>query len=152
MVQKQPNWVAERKKCDITLLFEDIHVLAKQDLGWAMVEEKKSSSAVKYEQMGELSGSSYRLRRFVTGNEKQCCTFHCRDIAKTPHVEAAYATDGTGVTGRYVITTRWDAKESQCRIVVQDPENGTMEFPHYELWKALQYILEPFFFPTKEDC
>ena len=151
MVQKQPNWVAERAKCDITRLFEDIHALAKQDLGWAMIEEEKRHSGVRYEQMGEFSSSTYRLRRFVAGVEKSPCTFHCRSIEKPPCVEVVYGTDGSGVLGTYKITTRWNAAEYQCLIVVEDPKNGTLEFPHHELWKALHYILEPFFFPTKGD-
>ena len=46
------------------------------------------------------------------------------------------------------LATRWDPATSQCRLVVtRSFDAEKIEFPHAELWKAVQYILEPFFFP-----
>ena len=50
------------------------------------------------------------------------------------------------------IHTRWDAEKSKCYIVAARPsDNQEQEFPHDELWKVLQFILEPFFFPQEAD-
>ena len=47
-----------------------------------------------------------------------------------------------------VITTRWDAEALQCRIVVTLTSEATpvLEFPHHQLWKAVQVFLERFLF------
>ena len=49
-----------------------------------------------------------------------------------------------------LVKTRWDAEAVQCCIVVASATGEPLaEFPHDQLWKAVQYLLEPLFFPSR---
>ena len=53
-------------------------------------------------------------------------------------------------TATATLTTRWDSPTSKCWLVVTlSSDVQKVEFPHDELWKAIQYTLEPFFFPAE---
>ena len=148
MAQEQPNWVAERAKCSITLLFNELRALVKQDTEWAGIESDKNKRSRTY--LWTVGESSCRIKRQESGGAEEECSFRCKVLEGLVHVSIFSPSSSVSDQG-YTIKTRWDAESCQCLLVVRTLQDEKQkEFPHYELWKALQYILEPFFF-SKED-
>ncbi len=136
--QESPNWVAERAKCDMERLFDELGAVVKQNTEWAnTVPNAPGYPAYVY---GRQSRDAFMVRK--NGDTR---VFSLSRRQQAVHVS------GTEIR-LYTITTRWDAKKSKCRVVVAQPAGDTVEFPHKHLWKVVQYILEPFFFedPDKE--
>ena len=51
----------------------------------------------------------------------------------------------------HTITTRWSDKRARCYILLSKTDSGQdqkpLKFRHKHLWKVVQCILEPLFFP-----
>ncbi|MCY4385900.1 MAG: hypothetical protein OXC18_02225 [Desulfurellaceae bacterium] len=146
MEQNNTNWVAERAKCEIDQLVADIMRLVQEatnqahelPLPWAYIKKENRTGC--------------RVT-CVQNNQpvRECLFVHEPDrnmIQVVVRRQIASQPDELDQT--YTIGTRWDAEKSKCRIVVNSPTaDEPLEFPHKHLWKAIQYILEPFFFPKE---
>ncbi len=97
---------------------------------------------------GEGAMEGHTLLRPLTG---QMCVVEHTAIAEP---ETLTTTMKLGVVtvacraGTVTLTTRWDREASHCWLVIVERSGKSVEFPHEELAKVVQYILEPFFFPT----
>ncbi len=138
-----PNWVAERAKCDIGRMFADVCDLVKLDVErmCAVIDHKESESASYMFIRPRNKSHTCLVRRLCHLEEIGSCLF-------------TYADDGIRVTRTEQATpvsltlrTHWNAEESRCLLVIDAPGKDAVVFPHDHLWKAIQYILEPFFFP-----
>lgn len=141
MTMDNPNWIAERAKCNLHDLWKDLCDIVAADVDRINDIAKEKSWGVYYsEPRGEEVGVIYRRGgvgigecHYVYDSTQRLVQFTCQD----PDLIA-------------VLRTRWDAATSECRLVIElgvkaeDPTE--IEFPHAQLWKAIQYILEPFFF------
>lgn len=158
MGTSHPDWVVERAKCNVACLAKDVRALVERDTTTMQKESKARELAfgftyVPYQNVLPKCGV---LRVNLNSPDIQTlCQFEYdkqldQIIARIGHV--SNTTDPMDETQRtYIIKTRWDAENIRCVIVVSSFEEETKppEFPHDELWKAVQCILEPFFFPPK---
>lgn len=136
---EHPNWIAERTKCNLYNLWGDLCDIVANDVDRINAIATEKNWGIHYsEPRGEEVGVIHRHGgvgecRYVYNPTQGLIQFTC----KVPDLIA-------------VLRTRWDAETSQCRLVVKmglkDEDATDIEFPHDQLWKALQYILEPFFF------
>ena len=146
MEQDTPQWVEERAKCDVGHLFACIRQLVQRDVQSMVTVLRKQEQGVElYFHPNDLQPRRFTVQRLPTTNESFTLAFEYNvqtgniDIANdTPHGKRCQT-----------ITTRWDEEKAKCRLVVQRPEGEPIEFPHKHLWKVVQYILEPFFFPPR---
>ena len=151
MEQSQhPNWIAERAKCNLTLLWNDLVPLLITDTKRRRQEAVAEQSPIRYviDQNAERSSvSRVHILRYRDTEQSRVigsCWFISKGECIRVNMEKP---DGTGA-----IYTRWDAEKSQCYVAASRPSDGQKEeFPHDELWKVLQFILEPFFFPQETD-
>lgn len=139
MSTNHPNWVAERAKCHMGLLFEALRNIVIKDV------DRRKEEAANPQWRGEFHYAKY-------GDDPPAFTvenFNQGSYLFTYSLDS----DAIFITSQreklYTISTRWDAEQSRCQIVVASPAGSSREFPHAELWKAVQYVLEPFFFPSE---
>lgn len=149
MERSHPNWVAERAKCEMGSLFADLQELVKQNVEWA--NQSQGSSVYEYR---DVTSDTCFIRKKVYDRDTRliACTFRLFPTGRAVEVSA-----GTSVTNEpeqrlYTIRTHWDAEKSKCRVIVEKTNGGKIIVPHKHLWKVVQYILEPFFFETPEEC
>jgi hypothetical protein len=138
MAQEHPNWVDERAKCNMGLLFDDLRDLIKKDVQRA----KRKSQEQKW-------GKNYRIQndgdaQITVTCSHQSGTEDCQFRLRGNRVHIISHPDQ-----EYTIRTQWNAENIQCQIVVTLPTEDTVMFSHNQLWKAVQYVLEPFFFPPE---
>ena len=137
-----PNWVAERAKCDMRELTSQVIQLVTQAT----------------EEMNALRGHGYtiksdeaacRVSRVSFGHVERACIFAYEEEGRRRLIRVSKGTPKTPESDieTCTIETRWDTKKIKCRLVVTPAEGEKVEFPHKHLWKVVQYILEPFFFP-----
>ena len=151
MEQKSPNWIAERAKCEPQHLFASLRELVRQNTEWAnKLSESPGSQAYEYhEEIGDICVIT--KMRPAESTDQVTRTFRLSSTQRAVHVSGRSAIQNTPNYRLYTLTTRWDAEKSKCHVVMIHDE--TMEeviFPHKHLWKAVQYILEPFFFTPQE--
>lgn len=142
MEEKEVQWIAERAKCDIKRLYDDIATLVKNNTNqWGTVSKKD------HEMRGGLcfeheADGCFRVRH--DGIQKPETLRFCFETEKM-HIIVMRDCEKT-----CTITTRWNRETSQCLLVVENHPEPAVEFPHAELWKVVQYVLEPFFFPPAD--
>lgn len=148
---QHPNWVAERAKCNMARLWPDVQYIVCTDVRRANEEEQTAQSDVSHARDPLKQGPKkvHIQSANGAGDVLGTCEFVYNDtkdaIAVTISPPAWAKKRGT--TG--VLRTRWDAEALQCRIVVTmtSETEQAVEFPHDQLWKAVQVFLELFFFP-----
>ena len=143
------QWVHERAKCNMVTLSHDLRSLVRKNVTAINTEcRRRNWSEFSYEG-DDLSGPApYSITQPYNGGTRRC-TF-------------AYDPEWGWVTVKmvhpdreYTILTRWDSGRAQCLIVLTHGAGSTsgippQEFPHADLWRVIQIILEPFFFSTNE--
>ena len=133
----EKDWVAERAKCHMGKLFADVRKLIERDIGrWNTIVLHDT----------ELHGGM-----IILGDRSLSFVIEHTAIAQPEQLGVGYIPSEHCVRVNrgeqlQTITTRWDRETSQCRIVVTTHPDEVTEFPHSELEKVVQYILEPFFF------
>ncbi len=154
MTAEHPNWVAEREKCNMAVLWSDVRDILGIDAQRKNAEEAKQKSGVSYAFPPEEQSATQALLQCSNqaGDLLESCRFvYNRKTSKIevttrpPPFFADRRKDSNGI-----IKTRWDAQTCQCQIVVKIDEAPEVLFPHAQLWKAIQVILEPFFFPVPQ--
>lgn len=149
MTTTHPNWIAERAKCNRARLWSDMTYIVAEDLRRKNQEEKKLDSSLEY---------SF----FPTPTDPYVLVIRCHDASqgnqggysfpydpKTQEIVGTREFPNETVRQEAFLTTRWDAEACQCRVVVKIADAPAVEFPHDQLWKAVQVILELFFFPAE---
>ena len=146
-----PNWVAERAKCNMRLLLKDVQQLVKDATDAMNTESKKEGfrqGMFEYWLVAEqpLSFSVSHLLSRTSTNPVAICRF-TYDPEKNSIVVCQSNPDHV-----YTIQTRWDAEHVACGVLIgrsldYNDEEQAVRFLHADLWKVVQYILEPFFFP-----
>lgn len=147
-----PNWVAEREKCNMELLWRDVRAILHVDVQRKNAEEARKKSGIHYAFPPEEQQATQALLQCSNdaGDQLESCLFvyntKTQKVEVTVHPPTSVRMPGTTGT----LMTRWDAEAIQCRIVITmtSESDQLVEFPHDQLWKAVQYILEPFFFPA----
>ena len=151
-----PDWLEERAKCDMESLWKDVCELMEKNLSRFEVQAEEHSWSQRYGEVTRKSSNKYLAGRYV--HRKAAGVLGWTYDAHGQYIlfRATHTLNTEGEPDTFQaeskLTTRWDAASSQCRVVVtqaaaQGEEPPSMELPYNELWKALQYILEPFFFP-----
>ena len=145
MSTNHPNWVAERAKCYMGFLFDDLSQLVKADVDRMNTEQERRSLDGRFTYIPYANTQPrFELEwTDTTGNKMGRCRFEYqpdRDVITV-----------LSLAGDCSIRTCWDAEQGQCQIKVEplSEQRDIAEFPHDELWRAVQYVLEPFFFPPK---
>lgn len=141
MEQDYTNWIAERAKCNMAALWADVCNLLVKNVKWMNDESTERGWGIHY---SKPSNGTHRTTRYRGQEEEGSCRWRYEDgparvvfTVKQPDFTAC-------------LTTRWDAETSQCQLVVKlSVHQAEVEFLHAELGKAVQYILEPFFFPKE---
>lgn len=146
-----PNWVAERAKCEISALLSESMQLVR-------AAAEQASECTPYTHIYKGGESSCRISCIRGSQAVRTCMFEYDSgkdqIAVT--IEQQTAQKPGAFERKFTITTRWDAEKAKCRVVVcslvcaAGESDQPQEFSHKHLWKAIQYILEPFFFPSQE--
>ena len=147
MATEHPNWVAERTKCKMKRLWSHLQDIVGIDVRRKNEEEDEEHSDVEYVLRLE------KPRLHLTCRHRAGDTLGAYRFSYDARMDAIdIMIQGPGSpaephsTG--TIRTRWDAEACQCRVVVKmGADAPEIEFPHDQLWKAVQSILEPFFFP-----
>ena len=141
-MSERKNWIAEREKCDLWSLLAAFRAAVKQDVAdMNAVGQKRRRPWVPFECGRDLTEPDTVFIVAHHHGAPPACRFEYR--VDTGHILVKM------LAGDRVVKTRWDRDTCQCRIVVADVHEETLaEFAHTDLWKAVQYILEPFFFPT----
>ena len=140
-MEKNPNWIAERIKCDMGRLWRDVCDILREDAARMQAAAKDHGWSATYTVTPE-EDIPYVLTLRGDREDRDCSWRY--DSAKSRVIFTL-----TNPSEDYVMTTRWDAESCQCRVrVAHQPAQKVTEFPHDQLWKAVQYILEPFFFPA----
>ena len=140
MEQEHTNWIVERAKCDMATLWADVcHLLVEN------VKRMNDESTKRGWSLHSVpSKRDHHTTRYNGQNPESTCRWSYED--RTARV--VFRMENPNWTA--ALTTRWDPATSQCRLVVcRSLDAKTDEFPHDELSKAVQYILEPFFFPKE---
>lgn len=151
-VDAHPNWIAERAKCNMARLWPEVQYIVSTDVRRANEAEQTVQSDVSHYmdpleqgpkkvhiQSGNGAGDVLGTCEFVYNDTKGAIAVRIGPpaLAQKPPTLGA-------------LRTRWDTEALQCRIVVtMTSEDEPVEFPHDQLWKAVQVILEPFFFPAE---
>ena len=135
-------WIAERDKCNMADLAVQVQNLVKSNVT-AMNSICSARGFVPFEH---------------TTDRAEPLTFHVKQqdasqvrIATFKHdVQGGMLTiTVTEPVRLYHMQTRWDTETLKCHVVVIWHINGeqkSVTFLHSQLWKAVQFILEPFFF------
>lgn len=144
MGQEHPNWIEERAKCDMQKLWADLCDLMVENVERINAEAEERGWSARYSKpTGKNVG---RTTRYVGQNEAAVCRWEYE--SGPAHVLFTFSTPDRHAT----LTTRWEPTTCQCRLLVtlspDQPNSEQMDFPHDELWKAVQSIVEPFFFTS----
>ncbi|MCE2484435.1 MAG: hypothetical protein J4F42_02890 [Desulfurellaceae bacterium] len=140
MERVHPNWVEQYAKCNLPSLFMTLASHIRQD-----VEDRKKIIHARQESLRFRQASDTQTQLLIwrsdpdQAGEKEC-EFLLSDRTITVRVEDPVQ--------QYTITTRWDADAIQCRVVLTGAAATPIEYPHDELWKIVQVMLRPFFFPA----
>ncbi|MCE2486404.1 MAG: hypothetical protein J4F42_12880 [Desulfurellaceae bacterium] len=138
MAQEHPNWITERAKCDMRLLFTDLCRLIREDV-----------QRIDKESQNRGWGKNYRI---PVDENTSVITVDCSHASGTE--ECRFELRGNVIhvlshPGReYAIRTQWDVENIRCQIAVTPPTGDAVIFSHDQLWKVAHYILEPYFFPA----
>ena len=130
------TWIRERIKCDVGKLFEDLHTLTEEMKNQYEKATKKKGRIKCWENTNEV-----RVEHKDRGKE-----LFFQHVVEEEIIQVHENSERI-----CVITTRWDKKSSQCRLVITPTDEDPVEFDHEQLWLVMAYILEPFFFPPKKS-
>ena len=141
--QEVTAWIAERDKCNMGAFVNDVRTLVAQNVETMNVLcQEKGRTRFRYEPRQEHP--PYFLIKQQLRASLRYCEFEYDDAGQRVAVTMV------GPDRTYTLQTRWDTEALACRVVVTRPSNDesdVVEFPHADLWKAIQHILDPFFFP-----
>lgn len=141
MERRQPNWVAERTKCNMATLLQDISHLVQECVDDMNKELEKEQQSLRFRYIPrQTAPPTFEIEGKDTVGTILGCQFQYEPKTDKIAVRSSVKDSQIG--------TRWDAEEIQCRVVISSSPDDPVEFPHSQLWKAVQYLLEPFFFPT----
>ena len=138
---KETAWIAERAKCDMGVLVHDFYTLVHQNV--------QTMNALNQQQRGAefhftpQQQSAFTITQHLPKGQTRTCW-----VAAYSETRQCIEVTLDDPDRKYYIQTRWDAEKSKCRLVVTLGTGEAVEFPHKHLWKAVQHILEPFFFPS----
>ena len=156
MTAEHPNWVEEREKCNMGRLWSHVWTILHTDVKRKNAEEKKKRTGIYYEfPSEEQSATSHAMIQCSNQSGdllESCRVVYNRQTGKIENTTSPppFLADRREAS-KGIITTRWDAQTCQCLIVVNLDDAPEVVLPHAELWKAVQVILEPFFFPSSAE-
>lgn len=140
--EKGTNWITERANCNMDSLFYNLQGLVEHNVEMMKVESKKRQWPDSWEYTVEDNAPPTFVVKRIGATSSAICRFkHDKErdqIAVTMPRE------------QYIIQTRWDSEALRCCVIAGAAFKDPIEFPHDHLWKIVQHILEPFFFPPAE--
>ena len=145
----QTEWIAERAKCNVQRLWQELVPLLTANVRRRTdeAEHEAGPGSVRYvldKNPDRVAPDRLHILR-CQDTPRPETVGSCWFIAKSDCIRVIM----DHPTGTGTISTRWDAEKSKCYILAVRPsDNQEQEFPYAKLWKALQFILEPFFFPA----
>ena len=130
-----PNWVADRAKCSLDLIFEALAEIVERDVAEMnkLSPKRRRGFAFRYERNGEGTRERLRVSRFPE-TDPDDSGLHVI-FEKSVHVILIYqAPDGAPLIAR----PQWVETQSTCRLLVDDS--------HFKVWELSQRVLGPLFF------
>lgn len=145
------EWIIEHEKCNMDTLYDDFHRLAKIDV--EMMNDECRRKGYASFSCGELF-AEHSPHHFIIEQNREKGEIGRYSTFVYDSEDNAIRVKMERPNYEYTITTRWDKQAVQCHVIVTQIDDGkpieTTEFPHHELWKVVQYVLEPFFFPCED--
>lgn len=140
MEYKNPNWVEKRAECNMPELWAALCRLMMENVERINAVATAGGWGIAYSKPAE---GTCRTTRY-SGQEEDG---ECRWQYENNPIRVVFTMKQPDYTA--CLTACWDAKTCQCEVVVRRSFDQKEEkFPQADLGKALQYILEPFFFPS----
>ena len=138
------DWVDQHAKCDIKSLLKAIYHICKDNV----------------KRRNKVDSPIWNKYRFTAcGKGIEYITVSREPVAELTH-EASYEkyhfqllegyaiTLQAGNSGKRTITTHWDEENHKCVVQLQHGED-LKEWLHEDVWKMVQFILDPLFFPPQ---
>ena len=131
-----PNWVAERAKCNVDLVFEALAEVVRRDVGEVnkLSIKRRRGFAFRFEQSDEGQYPRLRVFRFREGEPDSDATLDVT-FKKTINTIRVYQVPDRSPLVAY---PRWIEKSATCRLYVDDAS--------IKVWELSQRTLGPFFF------
>ena len=134
-----PNWVAELAKCNVKKLFNSLYSLIQIDVKRMKAEQPAPGFSIT-ETENNLG------IEWTAGGRSHLCTLVYHPASQS--IDVTVDNERT-----HTIATRWDPKRARCYVVLSPMATGDedppLEFRHKHLWKVVQHVLAPLFFPDK---
>ena len=136
--QEPPNWVAERAKCNLELIFEALCQVLDRDVG--------AMNAVPERQR---LGRQFQLEVNADGTRPiaQVTQVHSTDSLVTQKVyarfesgETAISIQASSLSQSVLARVRWDEQARACKLYIGKDR--------YEVWELSEWVLGPMFFPN----
>ena len=131
-----PNWVADRAKCNLDLIFESLAEVVKRDVDEMnkLSSKRRRNYQFSYEQNGEGVNPRLRVIRYPEGKpDADGCLYVTFEKSKVA-IRIQQAPDGATV----LAYPEWIEATSSCRLQI-DGEN-------LKVWNISQRFLGPLFF------
>ena len=131
MLNQSPNWVTERAKCRIDLLFEALCQVIERDVAEAnkMPTDLRGGFTFSADRTDEGTMPFLRVYRSQEGGSAQV-------VASFVQLEASIHV--TAMTGNFLARPEWVEQSRSCFLSIQDNR--------YKVWELSQRVLGPVFF------
>lgn len=107
MEQERKNWVEERARCNMSLLFDSVCRLVQEDT-------KQADTHARMNFQCDRQGDKLLVRALEFGLQIKACVFENHAEKKRIQVSVFRGQDRERT---YDLSTRWDAEKGKCRVV-----------------------------------
>ena len=135
--QEPPNWVAERAKCNLELIFEALCQVLERDVNEVNALPERQRRGRQF----QLNVNSDGMKPIA-----QVTQVHPTDNPDTQKAYASFERADTVIVIQssslqrvFHARVRWNEQARSCKLYVEKDE--------YEVWGLSQWVLDPIFFP-----
>ena len=136
--QEPPNWVAERAKCNLELIFEAFCQVLDRDVNEVNALPERQRRGRRFQLDVNVDGT-----RPIAEVREVCSTSNPDThsaFATFQRGDAAITIQASSLAHTVHARVRWDERTRACKLYVQDDK--------YEVWELSQWVLGPLFFPN----
>ena len=136
--QEPPNWVAERAKCNLELVFDALCQVLARDVE-AMNEVSERQRLGRQFQL-EVNADGTRPLASVTQVQSTDRLVTQKAYARFESRETAISIQASSLPQLAFACVRWDERARACKLYIGENR--------YEVWELSQWVLGPMFFPN----
>ena len=136
--QEPPNWVVERAKCNLELIFDALCQVLERDVDAMNAVPERQRLGRQFQL--EVNADGTRPIALVTQVHSTDSLVKQKAYARFESRKTAISIQASSLSQLALALVRWDERARACKLYVGDDR--------YEVWELSQWVLGPIFFPN----